>query len=80
MARLVSLAIREKTKRLPHLCAGTREFSAKAQAVMLHEGDKLMRFDVDDFYMQGKHELLVANCFKNYEGSARKWLKEAFDF
>ena len=80
MSKLVSLVIQENTKTLPHLYSSTADFIRKIQSVAVEPGDKLVRLDVDDFYMQGKHDLLVQKSFCTQNGPARRWLEEALDF
>ena len=52
-----------RTSLLAHLCTSTSDFLSKLSAIQAMACDKLVRLDIEDFYMKGQHEILAKDAF-----------------
>ena len=64
LSKLFSVIVSQAASKFHHLCRSTSDFVSKLKLIEACVGDKLMRLDIDNFYMEGKHETLVKNGFR----------------
>ena len=49
--------------RLWHVCTSTADFLRKMGQIPVQSADRLVRLDIEDFYMRGSHETLIQHSF-----------------
>ena len=54
-------------ERCPHICESSDGFCQKISGLALQASDRLVRLDIKDFYLCGKHENLAEICMQNNE-------------
>ena len=63
LSKMIGSLISERLVELDHICTSTSNFLYKVKSSSAFVGDKIMRLDVSESYMQGTHADLVKHSF-----------------